>query len=184
MTTPTPNPALAIIVAATADGAIGRRGDQLFYFRDDLRHFKALTDGHAVIMGRKTFEALPRGPLPRRRNIVVTRDPSYRRDGIETAPSIEAAIALLDDPTMAADCKSSSTADNTAFIIGGGEIYRQALPLASTIYLTRVDAPAPADADTFFPLPESLAGWTLAEKSAPLVDTPTAIAFTFETWTR
>lgn len=128
-----------IIVACTRDFAIGRDGDLLFHISDDLKRFKALTMGHPIIMGRRTFESFPKGALPGRRNIVVTRNSEYSAPGIETAPSLEAALAL---------CGHDSPAP---FIIGGGEIYRQALPLSDKIELTLIDATAP-DADTLFPV--------------------------------
>lgn len=128
---------ISIIVAVDRNWAIGHRGDQLFYIREDLRHFKELTLGHPIIMGRKTFEALPRGPLPGRRNIVVTRQGVYHPSGAETAASLEDAIALCSDAAE-------------VFIIGGAQVYEQALPLATDIYLTQIDAAAP-EADTFFP---------------------------------
>lgn len=131
-------PPLTIIVAVTRDFAIGRGGDLLYHISDDLKRFKALTMGHPIIMGRKTFESFPKGVLPGRRNIVVTRDSAYSAPGIETAGSLEQALAL---------CVGS----DECFVIGGGEIYRQALPLASKIELTLIDDTVP-DADTWFPV--------------------------------
>lgn len=128
-----------IIVACTRDFAIGRSGDLLYHISDDLKRFKALTMGHPIIMGRRTFESFPKGALPGRRNIVVTRNPAYTAQGIETATSLDDALAL---------CGGDSP---NPYIIGGGEVYRQALPLAERIELTLIDALAP-DADTHFPL--------------------------------
>ena len=128
---------VTIIVAATRDMAIGDRGDLLYHISDDLKRFKSLTMGHPIIMGRKTFESFPKGALPGRRNIVVTRNSSYSAPGIETAPSVEEAVRMCGDADM-------------AFIIGGGEIYRQSLPLADRIELTLIDAERP-EADTRFP---------------------------------
>lgn len=124
-----------LIVAIDRKGAIGRAGDQLYYIREDLRHFRALTMGNTIIMGRKTFEALPKGALPGRKNIVVTRNQSYSAPGAEVAHSIAEAVAM---------------AENEAFIIGGAEIYRQALPLTDTLHITVIEDEAP-EADTFFP---------------------------------
>lgn len=124
-----------LIVAIDRKGAIGRGGDQLYYIKEDLRHFKALTMGNTIIMGRKTFEALPKGALPGRKNIVVTRNQSYSAPGAETANSIAEAVAM---------------ASSEAFIIGGAEIYRQGLPLADILHITVVDDET-SDADTFFP---------------------------------
>lgn len=129
---------LVIIVACTRNFAIGRDGGMLYHISEDLKRFKALTMGHTIVMGRRTFESLPKGALPGRRNIVVTRNGSYVAPGIETAVSLEAALAL---------CKPQ----DEVFIIGGGEIYAQALPLAGRIELTYIDAIA-TDADTFFPV--------------------------------
>lgn len=132
------HPSLTIIVATTRDFAIGRRGDLLYHISDDLKRFKALTMGHPIIMGRKTFESFPKGALPGRRNIVITRNPDYSAPGVETAQSLEEALAM---------CQASPE----CFVIGGGEIYRQALPLASKIELTLIDDAIP-DADTWFPV--------------------------------
>lgn len=124
-----------LIVAIDRKGAIGRGGDQLYYIKEDLRHFKALTMGNTIIMGRKTFEALPKGALPGRKNIVVTRNQSYSAPGTETAHTLAEALDM---------------ASGEAFIIGGAEIYRQGLPLADILHITVVDDET-NDADTFFP---------------------------------
>ncbi len=100
---------ISIIVAMTPSGAIGRKGDLLYHISADLKRFKALTMGKPIIMGRKTFESLPSGPLPGRRNIVVTRRNDYPAEGIEVAGSLDEAVAL------AADAEE-------AMIIGGAEI--------------------------------------------------------------
>ena len=104
---------ITIIVAATRDMAIGRGGDLLYHISDDLKRFKSLTMGWPIIMGRKTFESFPKGALPGRRNIVVTRNAGYTAPGVETASSLDEALAM---------CKGSEN----VFITGGGEIYRQA----------------------------------------------------------
>lgn len=126
---------MKLIVAIDRRGAIGRGGDQPFYIPEDLRHFKAVTMGKPVVMGRRTFEALPRGPLPNRRNIVVSRRQDYSPEGVEVHGTLQAAL---------------SAAGDDAVVIGGAEIYRQALPLADTLELTVIDAVADG-ADTFFP---------------------------------
>lgn len=128
---------ISIIVAVTRNNAIGRKGDLLFHISDDLRRFKAITMGHPIIMGRKTFESFPKGALPGRRNIVITRQHDYAATGIEVVGSLDEAIALV------SGC-------DEAFVIGGGEIYRQALPVSDRLYLTEIDADV-TDADTFFP---------------------------------
>lgn len=138
------------IVAAARDGAIGKNGDMIWHLPEDLRHFKKETLGHPVIMGRRTFESLPKGALPGRRNIVVTRNPEFSAPSVETAGSIENAIALCDS-------------DEIPFIIGGEQIYRQSFPLLTRIYLTRIDADC-EDADTFFPEID-LTEWKIIEES-------------------
>ena len=126
------------IIAAVAHGcAIGRRGDLLFHISADLRRFNALTMGCPIIMGRKTFESFPRGPLPGRRNIVITRRIDYPANGIEVVGSLDEALRLVADSAR-------------AYVIGGGEIYRQAISLAQVLDITEIASDAP-DADTFFP---------------------------------
>lgn len=133
-----------VLVAARADnGVIGRDGTLPWHLPEDLAHFRALTLGKPVIMGRRTFESIGR-PLPRRRNIVLTRDPGWQAHGAERAASLsEALAATADAPEVA--------------IIGGGEIYAAALPLAHRIELTQVHASVPGD--TYFP-PLDPAEWT------------------------
>lgn len=127
---------LSIIVAVASDGAIGRANDLLWHLPADLKRFKELTTGHTILMGRKTFESLPRGPLPNRRNIIISRS-LPTQPGAEVYPTIQQAMEA---------CAS----DEEVFIIGGGEIYRQLLPNTEQIYLTRVQASFP-DAEVFFP---------------------------------
>lgn len=158
----------AIIVAVARDGAIGRRGDLAFHISADLKRFKALTTGHTVVMGRRTFESLPKGALPDRRNIVVTRNAAYTAAGIETAASLDDALAMA--------------AGDEIFIIGGGEIYRQAIDRADRLEITEIDAPCP-DADTFFP-PVDPAVWHLAAADAPATDPRTGVPYRFATYTR
>lgn len=127
---------LSIIVAVASDGAIGRANDLLWHLPADLKRFKELTTGHTILMGRKTFESLPRGPLPNRRNIIISRS-LPAQPGAEVYPTIQQAMEA---------CAS----DEEVFIIGGGEIYRQLLPDTERVYLTRVQASFP-DAEVFFP---------------------------------
>ena len=128
---------LAIVVAIAQDGAIGRGGDLLWHLPADLKRFKALTTGHTILMGRKTFESLPKGALPNRRNVVISHH-TASLPGAEVYPSIADALEAL------------LSLDEEVYVIGGGEIYRQLLPSVERIYLTRVEATFP-DADTFFP---------------------------------
>ncbi len=156
---------ISIIVATARGGAIGRKGDLLFHISDDLRRFKAITMGHPIIMGRKTFESFPKGALPGRRNIVITRQFDYTAPGIEVVGSLDQAIA---------------TAGNVdeLFIIGGGEIYRQAIGLAHRIYLTEIDADV-ADADTFFP--EIPADFTTTDSGDWTTDPRSGVSYRFIT---
>lgn len=158
-------PRVNIIVAVASDGAIGRRGDLVFHVSADLRRFKSLTMGYPVIMGRKTFESLPKGALPGRRNIVVTRSADWSAPDVETAPSLEAAVAMCDGA-------------GEVFIIGGAQIYRQAMPLADRLCLTRFDRTAD-DADCFFPAIDS-AEWQIAETSDWTTDEKSGVEYKFE----
>ena len=126
---------LTIIAAASANNVIGFDNKLIWNIPKDLKRFKELTQGHSVIMGRKTFESLP-SPLPNRRNIVVTRNKDYSPEGIEVFSSIEDAIYVCKD-------------DLQPFIIGGGEIYSQTINLVDKIELTRVYKDYQGDA--FFP---------------------------------
>lgn len=123
---------LSLIAAMDRQRLIGRNNALPWRLPEDLRHFKATTLGRPVIMGRKTWESLGR-PLPGRRNIVVSRNTAYRPDGGELAASLEAALALAGDA-------------EEVFVIGGAELYRQALPLAQRLYLTEIDASHTGDA--------------------------------------
>lgn len=160
---------LTMVVAAATDNAIGRAGGMLWHIPADLKHFKQVTTGGTVIMGRKTWESLPKRPLPGRRNIVLTSSKNYDTPGAETAPTL-------------ADALDSAHTDAAVFIIGGGEIYRQALPLADTVELTRIDGVA-EDADTFFPALDP-AEWALVAKSDTFPAGENHPQFRFETWKR
>jgi dihydrofolate reductase len=126
---------LSIIVAVAENNAIGKNNDLLWRLSADLKYFKKITSGHTIIMGRKTFDSIGK-PLPNRRSIVITRDKDLKIEGAEVVNSLAAAISL---------CEKESE----VFIIGGAEIYHQALPKANTIYLTKVHRSY--DADVFFP---------------------------------
>ena len=130
---------ISIIVAVAENGAIGKDNQLLWRLSDDLKQFKALTSGHAVIMGRKTFESIGK-PLPNRTNIVITRQGKVSDDeSVLTANSIKKAIEV------AKEIKGG----DEIFIIGGGNIYEQSLSLTDKIYLTEVKVTI--DGDTFFP---------------------------------
>lgn len=129
---------LSIIVAVAENGVIGCAGRMPWHISEDLRRFKRITSGHPVVMGRKTFESLGCKPLPNRMNIVVTRNSELALpEGVLSATSIGDAVARF-----------AGTAQEI-FIIGGGEIYRQAMPIADKLYLTRILASP--EGDTHFP---------------------------------
>ena len=126
---------VTIIAAVGRNRALGKNNDLIWHIPADLRRFKSLTRGHHVIMGRKTFESLGR-PLPKRTNIIISRNPDYKAEGCIVVDSLERAL-------------EEAQADPNPFILGGGEIYRQALPLADLMDLTLVHEDFEADA--FFP---------------------------------
>jgi dihydrofolate reductase len=131
-------PRITLIAAVARNGVIGRDNALLWHLPEDMRHFRAVTSGHPVIMGRKTWESLPPRfrPLPGRRNIVVTRQPAWQADGAKMVASPEAALALL-------------SASDHAFVIGGAELYAAMLPWADELLLTEIDRDF--DGDVFFP---------------------------------
>ncbi len=130
---------LVLIAALDLDGVIGKDGDLPWYLPADLRHFKETTLGKCVIMGRKTFDSIKRKPLPRRRNIVMTRESNFPATGCEVAHSVEEALALVQDLPD----------EEQVMIIGGARIYEEFLPHATTLILTRVQTRT--HGDTFFP---------------------------------
>ena len=159
---------LTIVVAIDAQRGIGVNNTLPWHIPEDLAHFKRLTSGHPIIMGRKTFDSIGRA-LPNRRNIVVTRDPAWQRDKVEAVLSLEAALALV-----------AST--ETAFIIGGAQIFAASMELADRMVITEIEHTF--ECDTFFPpLPP---GWVetarVAQASEPS-QTP-AYRYAFVTYDR
>ncbi len=126
---------ISIIAAVGKNLELGRGNDLIWQFKEDMKFFKETTMGSAVIMGRKTFESLPKA-LPGRRNIVISSNPDYKAEGAEVVSTVEQALNLAENERI--------------FIIGGGSIYKQFLQIADKLYLTEIDA-ACSDADTFFP---------------------------------
>ncbi len=131
-------PTLSLIAAVARNGAIGNDNALLWHEPEDQKHFRRVTLGCPVIMGRRTWDSLPARfrPLPGRRNVVITRDAAWRADGAEAVVSIDAALALL-------------AGVEKAFVIGGAEIYALALPRADELVLTEIDADL--EGETFFP---------------------------------
>lgn len=161
-------PEIVLIAAVARNRVIGQNNQMLWHIPEDMQHFRTFTAGSTVIMGRKTWESLPGRlrPLPGRRNIVVSRQADYAAPGAELAPSPEAALALLG-------------ADETAFIIGGAEIYGQTLGLAQRLEITEVDL-AP-EGDAWFP-EIGAADWRETARQAGVSQDGTAYAFV--TYTR
>lgn len=142
---------IAIIAAVGRNRAIGRDNRLPWSIPEDLAHFKKLTMGHPVIMGRKTYESLPHGALPGRRNIVVSKTLSLLPDA-EVYDSLELAIEACANRQEGADAPSPKIVEAPIpFIIGGASIYQQALPMATELFLTLVED-CPDDADAFFPI--------------------------------
>lgn len=127
---------ISIVVAIAENGAIGYKNDLLWHLPADLKRFKEMTTGHSIIMGSRTFRSLPKGALPNRRNIVLSRT-QQDFPGAEWAASPEVALELVGE-------------EAEAFVIGGAQVYEQMLPYTDKIYLTRMHADFP-EADTFFP---------------------------------
>ena len=128
---------VSLVVAIAQNGVIGRDGGLPWHLPEDLRHFRRVTTGHAIIMGRKTWDSIGR-PLPKRRSIVVSRQPALRLDGAEVAGSLDEALAL------------AAQTDPEPMVIGGASMYEAALPRADRIYLTEVLEDA--EGDVRFPL--------------------------------
>ena len=157
---------MALIAAMDRNRVIGVGNTLPWHLPDDLKRFRAITSGYPVVMGRKTFESIGR-PLPKRRNVVITRQPGY------VAPDCDVVNDLGDGLRLAGQ---------DAFVIGGGEIYAQALPLADRLYLTYVDTEV-AGGDTRFP-PVDLAEWREVESERHAADERHAFAFTYVTLER
>jgi len=127
---------LALIVAWAKGGVIGKQGGLPWHEPEDMAHFKRVTMGHAILMGRKTYESIGR-PLPGRRNIILTRDPDFSAEGCEVYTDLEAAL------------DSARQTDGCPFVIGGAGIYALALPRATTLHVTEIDTEV--EGDTHFP---------------------------------
>jgi dihydrofolate reductase len=157
---------LSIIVAAGTNNVIGRDNGLIWHMPNDLRFFKEKTSGHTIIMGRKTFDSMGR-PLPNRRNIVITRDAKLKIAGCDVVGSLQEALAL---------CKG----EEETFIVGGEEIYRQSLPLADRVYLTRIDHVF--EGDRHFPALGD--DWILVDELEGIVDDRNSFPHSFQTFER
>ena len=155
---------IILIAAESENNVIGRKGQIPWDLPDDLKRFRKLTEGHTVIMGRKTFESLKHA-LPHRRNIVVTHQ-NVSFDGCAVVHSLDEVLKMCAD-------------ESEVWVIGGGEIYREVLPKADRIELTRVHVTI--DGDAFFPVFDR-SGWDLKKSAHHPIDAKHMYAFTFETW--
>ena len=160
---------ISLIVAAATNNGIGKNNQLLWHLPKDLQIFKKITWAMPVIMGRKTFESLSGKPLPGRLNIVITRQKDWKPEGVVVVNSLNDALFVAES----ADYKE-------VFVAGGGEIYKETLPIAHKVYLTRVQAEP--DADTFFP--ELSNDWQLVFDEPYPADTKHLFAFTFQRWER
>jgi dihydrofolate reductase len=159
-------PPIGLVVAVARNGVIGRANSLPWRLPNDLAHFKRLTLGRPIVMGRRTWDSLGR-PLPGRRNVVLTRDRSFGAEGAEVVHDLEGAYALADSAGL--------------LVIGGGELYRLCLPLAETLHLTTVEADV--DGDVLFP-PWNPAEWTEVAAEPHPADERHAFPYTFRTLRR
>lgn len=160
---------IIIIVAVDEKLAIGIDGDQPAYISGDLKRFKQLTTGHAIVMGRKTFEALPKGALPNRRNIVMTREPDLQLPGCEMAHTVDEVLQLCEG-------------EDKLFVIGGGQIYKSFIDKADCLLITRIYQTF-VNADTWFPEIDS-DQWKSKEMGEVLVDEKSGLSYQYETLVR
>lgn len=154
---------IVLVVAVAENGVIGQGGKIPWHISEDLKRFKALTMGHAVVMGRKTWDSLPRKPLPGRANVVVTRQKDWNAEGAITAASLGEAIAGT---------------SGTVMVIGGGDIYAAALPMATRVELTEVHQVFDGDAKFEF----DRSGWTETARESHV--TPDGLRYSYVTLTR
>jgi dihydrofolate reductase len=162
---------VSIIAAVAENGVIGRDGKLPWHLSADLRRFKQLTMGHTIIMGRRTWESIAR-PLPGRRMIVVSRQPGYRvgTDGVEVSSSLSESLSMVEEH-----------GGDEAFVIGGAELYKEAIPRTDRMYLTQVGAAIPGD--TFFP-EVNWSEWRLIERQNYTADFKNEYPYEFRIYKR
>lgn len=157
---------ISIIAAVAKNRAIGYQNKLLYWLPNDLKRFKALTTGHTIIMGRRTYESLPKGALPNRRNVVLSTS-IHELPGCEVFPTLEAAL-------------QSCTSDEEIYIIGGARVYHQAINLADRLYLTEIND-IPSQADAFFP---DYSQWQVTQKETYPKDERHAFEYAFVDYIR
>ncbi|MFM5553452.1 type 3 dihydrofolate reductase [Aeromonas veronii] len=160
---------ISMIAAMAHDRVIGKDNQMPWHLPADLAHFKRVTLGKPVLMGRKTFESIGR-PLPGRRNLVISRNPGYQAEGIEVVGSVEAALALL-----------AGSSVEELMVIGGGHLYAEMLPSADCLYLTRIDLAV--EGDTRFPAFDD-GQWQRVDCESHPADEKNPHPYSFETWLR
>lgn len=160
---------ISLVVAAATNNAIGKDGKMPWHLPGDLKHFKNITWGMPVVMGRKTFESLGK-PLPGRKNIVITRQKNWQAEGAVVVQKIEDALFVAKQADV-----------NEVMVIGGGEIYKALFDKAARIYLTRVETEP--EADTYFPVINS-GEWHLMSQKNYEADEKNAYNYSFQTWER
>ncbi|WP_446891672.1 type 3 dihydrofolate reductase [Aeromonas veronii] len=160
---------ISMIAAMAHDRVIGKDNQMPWHLPADLAHFKRVTLGKPVLMGRKTFESIGR-PLPGRRNLVISRNPDYQAEGIEVVGSVEAALALL-----------AGSSVEELMVIGGGHLYAEMLPSADCLYLTRIDLAV--EGDTRFPAFDD-GQWQRIACESHSADEKNPHPYSFETWQR
>jgi dihydrofolate reductase len=158
-----PSPILSLIVAVARNGVIGRDNKLPWHLPADLKHFKSVTMGKPVVMGRKTWESIGR-PLPGRKNIVISRNPDFRAEGCEVVSSLDAALRV---------CAGAEE----IFVIGGSQLYAEALNRASRLYVTRIEDDVAGD--TFFPAIDP-AAWQIVSSEIHAPDERNRLPFRFE----
>ncbi len=160
---------LSAIVAIDRNGAIGKQGQLLYRLPADMRHFKDTTMGHSIVMGRKTFESFPKGALPGRQNIVITRNRDFAAEGVTVAHSVEEALA-------------AATMPGEVFVIGGEQIYRATFSMVGTIHLTVIDHKF-KDVDAHFPRID-MRSWVITSQEEHPADDGNPYPYTFMTLRR
>jgi dihydrofolate reductase len=158
---------IALVAAVASNGVIGSRNQLPWRIPDDLRRFRALTLGHAIVMGRRTWESIGK-PLPGRQNIVLTRDPDLRREDIDFVPSLADAVAIAKRP-------------EPIFVIGGEAVYAAALPVARRLYLTEIHRPF--DGEARFPSYDR-AAWRECSREQCRLDGPDGFGYDFAVYDR
>lgn len=177
---------IAMIWAETSAGIIGDGNDMPWYLPEDLTHFKDATVGHPVVMGRTSWEALgdKYRPLPGRENFVVTRKSDYQAPGGHVHSSIPDAIRA------AAEFAKTTNDSNTVWILGGGQVYAQCMPIADRVVITEIDMVAPDRFQVYAPAMDEeqfqveSSEWMVSEKGHPVDEEPNGLRYRFRTWTR